>query len=300
MSQRIRPAELTLFLAIADHRNFRRAALELGVTASALSHALRGLEERLGLRLFNRTTRSVALTEAGERLADRLRPAFRSIDEALEALDEFRGSPLGNLRINCARVSARMQLLPMLSPFLALHPGITAEIIVDDSLGDIVGQGCDAGIRFGETIAADMIAVPLGTTQRTAIVAAPGLLERWPIPRRPEDLRGLPCVRLRFSSGRYYDWEFEKDGRAVSIAVDGPLAVNDQDLTIEAALAGTGFTFAFEQQVEADIAAGRLVRVLEDWCPPYPGVYLYYPSRRQMPAPLRAFIDFVKLHSTLA
>ncbi|MEP9379861.1 LysR family transcriptional regulator [Aquabacter sp. CN5-332] len=290
----IDPSDLATFLAIARHKSFRRAADELGCTPSALSHALRTMEERLDVRLVNRTTRSVALTEAGERLHARIAPAFRDIADALDDLNNFRDQPMGALRINAAGVSAQLVLLPLVTTFLAAYPGVSVEIIVDNGLVDMVAEGCDAGVRFGETLAQDMIAVPMGPRQRTAIVAAPAYFERHPKPTHPEQLKGLPCIRFRFDSGRFYAWEFERGGLELAIEVDGPLTLGDPVLMIQAALDGAGLSFAFEAQVAALVAEGRLVRVLEDWCPYYSGFYLYYPSRRQIPAPLRAFIDFVK------
>ncbi|MET3663654.1 LysR family transcriptional regulator [Caulobacter sp. 1776] len=290
----ISPADLASFLAIARHKSFRRAADELGCTPSALSHALRGIEERLDLRLVNRTTRSVALTEAGERLFSRVAPAFRDIGDALDDLNNFRGQPMGTLRFNASRGAAQLILLPAVIRFMALQPGVKVEIIVDGALVDMVAEGCDAGVRFGETIAQDMVAVPIGGRQRTAIVASPAFFERHAKPVTPEQLKDLPCVPFRFASGRQYAWEFERDGVELNIEVDGPLILNDQELSIQAALDGVGLAFAFEDQVADLIAAGKLVRVLEDWCPYYGGFYLYYPSRRRAPAPLRAFVDFLR------
>jgi len=287
-------ADLAPFLAVARHGNFRRAAAELGCTPSALSHAVRVLEERLDLRLFNRTTRSVALTEAGRRLFERVAPAFRDIEDALEDLNAFRGKPIGRLRINVARSSARMVLLPRVTRFLAENPGVHVELSVDNALVDMVSAGFDAGVRFGEIVAQDMIAVPLGPRQRSAIVASPAFLERHRTPIVPQDLRELPCIRLRFSDGRLYHWELQRGEVEVAIEVEGPLTLDDQDLAIDAALDGAGLAYAFEAQVSELIASHRLVRVLEDWCPEYPGFYLYYPSRRQMPAVLRAFIEYVQ------
>lgn len=292
--KRIDPASLSSFLAIATHRSFRKAAGELGVTPSALSHALQGIEERLGVRLVNRTTRSVALTEAGERLYARLRPAFQDIRDALEDLNAFRGQPMGTLRLNAARQSAHLALLPFVARFLRAYPDVSVEVRVDDSLTDIVAQGFDAGVRFGEQIAADMLAAPLGPRQRSAIVASPEYFQRHPVPRTPQDLRGLPCIRFRFSSGLYYRWEFERDGEEVLVEAEGPLTLNDQGLMVDAALAGVGLAYVFEAQVTRLLEEGRLVRVLEDWCPAYAGFFLYYPSRRQLPTALRAFLDFVK------
>jgi DNA-binding transcriptional LysR family regulator len=286
-------SDLASFLAVARHRSFRKAADELGCTPSALSHALRTIEERLKVRLLNRTTRSVALTEAGERLVERITPAFRDIADALDDLNHYRGQPIGSLRINASRPSTQMVLLPTVTRFMAAHPAVSVEIVVNDSLVDMVSESFDAGVRFGETIAKDMVAVPLGPRQRTAIVASPEFFNRYSKPRRPEQLKNLPCIRFRFGSGRLYDWEFEKGGVELKIEVGGPLTLGDTELMVQAALDGAGIAFAFESQVQHLISARKLVRVLEDWCPYYSGFYLYYPGRRQVPAALRAFIDFV-------
>ncbi|MEI2298416.1 LysR family transcriptional regulator [Ensifer sp. MJa1] len=290
----VSPSDLSSFLALARHRSFRRAADELGCTPSALSHALKALEERLDLRLFNRTTRSVALTEAGELLLARVAPAFRDIEDALDDLNNFRGTPAGRLKFNAARASAKMVLLPLAARFLEKHPKISIEIVVDNDLVDMVSEGFDAGVRFGEVIAQDMIAIPIGPRQRTAIVATPSYFERHPKPTTPEHLKALPSVGLRFGSGRLYAWEFERGGVELHVEMNSALIVDDQDMMVEAALLGAGVAFTFEEQVRQLINEGKLVRVLEDWCPYYSGLYLYYPSRRQMPAALRAFVDFVR------
>jgi DNA-binding transcriptional LysR family regulator len=291
----IEPNDLSTFLAIARHNSFRRASSEIGCTPSALSHALRALEERLGVRLVNRTTRSVALTEAGQRLYARIAPAFRDIGDALEDLNAFRDTPTGTLRINAARSSTQIVLLPIVTRFLAAHPGVRIEIVVNNAMIDMVAEGYDAGVRFGAVVAQDMIAVPLGPPQRSAYVASPDFFRRYEKPQVPEDLKRLPCIRFRFESGRYYASEFERDGREFAIDVDGQLTLGDQDLAVQAALDGAGIAFAFEAQVRTLIEQGRLVRVLEDWCPAYPGFYLYFPSRRQLPATLRAFVDFTRM-----
>ena len=291
---RIDPSDLAIFLAIARHRSFRVAATELGVSPSALSHALRSVEERLDIRLINRTTRSVALTEAGARLFERISPAFRDIDDALEDLNSFRGRPAGRLRINAARQSTQLVLLPIVAKFLKVFPDINVEIVVNDALIDMVAAGFDAGVRFGETIAADMIAVPIGPRHRFAVVGSPGYFKTHTPPLTPHDLKGLPCVRYRFTSGTLYRWEFERCGIELDIDVEGPLTLNDQDLMLDAALDGVGLAFVFEAQAEELIAKRKLVRVLADWCPAYPGFFLYYPSRRQLPAALRAFVDFAR------
>ncbi|MGE0970999.1 LysR family transcriptional regulator [Klebsiella sp. WOUb02] len=286
--------ELGVFLMIARHKSLRRAADELGCTPSALSHSLRVIEERLKLRLFNRTTRSVALTEAGERLFSRIAPAFRDVDDALDDLNVFRDTPSGLLRINAAHSSSKMVLLPIVTRFLSAYPGVSVEIVVSNALIDMVTAGFDAGVRLGESLAQDMIAVPLTPAMRTAYVASPDFFRRYPIPTMPEQLRELPCIRLRFESGRFYHWEFESKGVKKSIDVPGRLIVSEQGLAIPAALDGAGIAFTFEPQVTELIAEGKLVRILDDWCPTYPGYFLYYSGRRQLPSTLRAFIDFIR------
>ncbi|MBO9123394.1 MULTISPECIES: LysR family transcriptional regulator [unclassified Rhizobium] len=292
--KRVRSTDLAIFLAIANHRSFRKAAVELAVTPSALSHALRAIEERLEVRLVNRTTRGVALTEAGERLFDRIRPAFLDIDAALDDLDTFRGQPYGKLRINTPRAAAKLVLLPIASRFLKAHPSVEVDIVIDDALVDMVSSGFDAGIRFGESIAADMIAVPIGPRHSFAVVGTPGYFEGRGRPQTPHDLKDHVCIRFRFAGGAFYHWEFERGGIELEIEVRGPLTLGDQDIMRDAVLQGDGLGYLFEDQVRDEIETGKLVRVLEDWCPYYPGFFLYYPSRRQLPTALRAFIDFVK------
>jgi DNA-binding transcriptional LysR family regulator len=292
--QRVTPSDLGSFLAIARAGSFRRAAGDLGVTPSALSHALRALEERLDLRLINRTTRSVALTEAGQRLFDRIAPAFRDVDDAIEELNTWRGTPIGTLRINASQSAAQLELMPLLADFLAAYPGVAVEITAQSALVDTVAGGYDAGIRFGERVEADMIAVPIGPHRRFAVVGTPAYFQRHARPAHPRDLIGLPSIRYRFERGDTYHWEFERAGVELEIAVDGPFITNDQELMLDAALSGVGLAYLFEEMVAGHIAAGRLERVLGDWCPYWPGLYLFYPSRRQMPAPLRALIDFTR------
>ena len=287
-------ADLTTFLAIARHRSFRAAAAELGVSASALSHSLRKLEERLDLRLFNRTTRSVALTEAGERLHGRITPAFRDIADSLDDLNTLRGKPAGTLRLNAAKQSAQLVVLPAVTKFLRAYPDVKVELVTNDALVDMVSAGFDAGVRFGEIIAADMIAVPIGPRHRSAVVASPAFFKKRKKPVTPHDLSALPCIRYRFASGSFYRWEFERAGIELAIEVDGPLTLNDQDLMLQAALDGTGLAYVFESQAAALLKQKKLVRVLADWCPAYPGFFLYFPRRMQLPAVLRAFIDFTR------
>lgn len=287
-------ADLAVFLAIARHRSFRRAAVELGVSASALSHALRTIEERLGLRLLNRTTRSVALTEAGERLYARVQPAFSDIGDAIDDLNRFRGKPAGTIRLNSSRQAAKQVLMPVVTAFLRAYPEVNVDLVIDDGLVDIVAGGFDAGVRLGEFMAGDMIATPLGPRQRMVVVGSPAFLKRHPAPAAPQDLTRLPCIRFRFRSGEIYHWEFERGGVELKIAVEGPLTLLDMDLMVQAALDGLGLAYAFESNVAALVARRRLVRLLDPWCPYFPGFYLYYPNRRQHAASFRAFLDFVR------
>jgi DNA-binding transcriptional LysR family regulator len=287
-------ADLADFVAVATHQSFRRAAVERGVSPSALSHAIRGLEERLGVRLVNRTTRSVSLTEAGQRLLARVRPAFVDIADAMEEVNSFRDKPVGTLKLNVPRSAAPLILAPAIGAFVAAYPGMRLEIATDDRLVDIVAAGFDAGIRFGERVAKDMIAVRITSNVRFAVVGAPAYFSERPRPETPHDLREHACIRYRFPGGALYRWEFEKDGKEVEVDVDGPVTLDDQELMVEAAIQRAGLAFVFEHRAESHLSAGRLVRVLDDWCPPFPGLFLYYPSRRQMPAGLRAFIDLVQ------
>ena len=286
--------DLSIFLCIAQHLNFSRAAVELGFTPSALSHSLRALENRLGVRLFNRTTRSVALTEAGERLYGRLKPAFRDIADALEDLNSFRDKPSGNLRISAGRQACELVLLPIVGRFLREYPDVQLEIVEDDALVDIVAGGFDAGVRFGNRLEADMVSLPIGPNMRSVVVGAPAFFESHSTPHKPEDLHGLPCIRHRFPSGSIYRWEFERGAIAQEIEVNGPLTLGDVGLMIGPALEGVGLAYVFEEMVTAHLADARLIQVLGQWCPYYSGLHLYYPSRRNVPASLRAFIEFAR------
>jgi DNA-binding transcriptional LysR family regulator len=287
-------ADLSVFLCTAQHLNFSKAAIELGLTPSALSHSVKALENRLGVRLFNRTTRSVALTEAGERLYARLKPAFRDIDDALEDLNHFRDKPSGNLRITSGRQACELVLLPIASEFLQLYPDIRLEVVESDALLDIVANGFDAGVRFGDRLEADMVSLPIGPTMRSVVVGSPAFFQRHAAPQKPEDLHALPCIRHRYPSGSMYRWELERGGIAQEIEINGPLTLGDVSLMVGPALQGLGLAYVFEDMVSEHLASGRLVQVLADWCPYYPGLHLYYPSRRHVPAALKAFIDFVR------
>jgi DNA-binding transcriptional LysR family regulator len=283
---------LSAFVAVARHRNFRRAAKELRVSASALSGNLRELEARLGVRLFNRTTRSVAPTEAGERLLDRVGPALRDVREAVSDIRSVRDVPAGRLRINAPAPAVQLVLAPMVGPFLKRFPQIRLEIVDDTSLIDIVAGGFDAGVRFEENLARDMIAVSLAPPQRYALVASPEFFAARGRPKQPEDVLGQPCIVTRFPSGMVLPWEFEKDGRVVKFVPEGALVCAHTGLQLRAAIDGLGFMATFEGLTADAVRAGLLESVLDDWFPSFPGPFLYYPSRRQAPPALAAFIHF--------
>ncbi len=287
-------AQLTVLATVAAHHSFRAAAKELGIAPSAVSHAISTLEESLGVRLLARTTRSVAPTEEGLLLLERLRPALNDIGMALDAVIEAKGQPSGNLRVTAPRFAADLLIAPRLGEFLSLYPDIMLEIADEDGFTDIVREGFDAGIRLEESLEADMIAVKIGPPLRGAIVASPAYFDRLPVPEHPRDLLRHRCIRRRFSNGTLYNWEFGKDGQELTIPIEEPLILGEDRPIIAAAIGGAGLAYAFEMRVIEHIEAGRLVRVLEDWCPPYPGPYLYYASRRQMRPALRAFIDFFR------
>jgi DNA-binding transcriptional LysR family regulator len=285
--------DLSAFIAVARTRNFRRAALEQNVSVSSLSQRLRDMEERLGVRLMNRTTRSVGLTEAGELLLARVGPAISDVSDALDQVRGLRGVPSGRLRINAPPPAIDLVLAPMAAPFLEAYPQIELEIVSDSSFVDIVAAGFDAGVRYGEHLAQDMIAVSLGPPQRYAVVASPQYVAQHGRPKHPKDLLQHAAIRTRFGSGGLPDWEFEKAGRIVKVAPPGRLIATHQGLALQAALDGVGFWPTFEGWVREEIKSGALVSVLEDWCEPFPGPFLYYPSRRQPPPPLAAFVAFV-------
>jgi len=292
--QRAAVSDLSAFVAVATHRSFSRAAAELGLSPSALSHTVRSLEERLDLRLLNRTTRSVAPTEAGERLLERLRPALRDIDDALEDANAFRAKPAGRLRLNVPRSAALLLLAPVMTRFIKAYPQMRIEITTEDRLVDIVAGGYDAGVRFGESVERDMVAVRIGPDLRMAVVGSPAYFRRHPRPLKPRDLHDHACIRFRLPSGSIYRWEFEKKGEVLEVEVDGPLTLSDQQVMLQAALDGAGLAIVLESHARAHLKARQLVRVLADWCAPFPGYFLYYPSRRQVPAGLRAFIDMMR------
>ena len=274
--------DLIAFLAVARERSFTRAAASLGVSPSALSHTMRGLEERLGLQLLTRTTRSVSPTEAGERLLRTVAPHFDGIEEALAALTELRDKPAGALRLVANDHAAETILWPAVERLQRDYPDITIEIDVDNGLTDIVAGRYHAGVRLGERVDKDMIAVRISPDLRMAVVGAPSYFAHHPKPRSPKDLTEHACINLRLVTlGGFYVWEFEKGGKETKVRVEGPLAFNSSKLAVEAALAGSGLAYVLEDRVKAHLKSGKLIRVLADWCPPFSGYYLYYPSRRQ-------------------
>ncbi len=287
-------AQLAVLAAVSERRSFRAAAKELQIAPSAVSHAVSSLEESLGVRLLARTTRSVAPTEEGRLLLQRLKPALDEIGIALEAVTEASGRPAGNLRVTAPRFASDILLAPRLGEFLNRYPDITLEIANEDGFIDIVREGFDAGIRLEESLEADMIAVRASPNLTTVIAGSAEYFERHPKPLHPSDLVHHRCIKRRFTNGTIYRWEFEKDGRELVVAVDGPLIVSEDRLALIAALNGVGLAYLFDLRVEDELASGKLIRVLEDWCSPYPGPFIYYPSRRQMRPALRAFIDFFR------
>jgi DNA-binding transcriptional LysR family regulator len=275
--------DLAVFLAVAEARSFTRAAAKLGTSQSNLSHTVRRLEENLGIRLLMRTTRSVAPTEAGERLIETLRPALDEIEGRLAALGELRNKPAGTIRITTTQHASESILWPALARLLPDHPEVNVELSINTALTDIVTERYDAGVRLGEQVAKDMIAVRIGPEIRMAVVGAPSYFASNPKPKTPHDLTKHRCINLRLATrGGLYAWEFEKDGRELNVRVEGQLVFNEARMMIMAAAAGAGLAFLLEDQVKPLIADGRLVRVLGDWCAPFRGYHLYYPSRRQL------------------
>jgi DNA-binding transcriptional LysR family regulator len=281
------------FARVAQLASFSKAAAALGISPSALSQTVRALEARLGIRLLNRTTRRVGVTEAGALFLQRVLPALEQFAAAFSELDELRGKPTGTLRISLPRMAMTTVVVPLLRDFCAAYPQIRLDLIADDRFVDLIGEGFDAGIRLGERLAQDMIAVRATREQRSAVVGSPEYFERNPRPIKPADLHQHRCMRFRFSSGVIYRWEFGRAGQEFDIDVDGPLICNDNALMHAAAKQGVGLAHLMEDLVREDLTSGALVRVLEDWCPFFPGFYLYYPSRAQMPLKLRVLVDFV-------
>lgn len=286
--------ELTGFTAVAEHRSFRRAATALSVAPSTLSHAVSSLEERLGVKLFHRTTRSVSLSEAGERFLERIRPAMDQLSEAMETANDFRLSPRGVLRINAAEAAMVRLLEPLVLPFLARYPEVRLEIVTDGKLVDIVAGGFDAGIRLSESVPRDMVAIRCGPPMRWVVVGAPAYFERRGRPKHPRDLLKHPCVRSRMPSGAAFPWWFRKKGRELEIAVDGPLTLDSSELMARAAAGGSCLAWVTEWAAEPLVARKRLVKVLEDWSPAFPGLALYFPPHRHQSAALRALVAMTR------
>jgi DNA-binding transcriptional LysR family regulator len=291
-------SDLSAFLTVARAKGFRDGARASGNSASGLSEAVRRLETQLGVRLLNRTTRSVVATEAGQRLLERLGPALNEVQAALDVVNSLRNRPAGTLRLNVPVSAARLTLPAIVPPFLAAYPDIQLEVIADDSFVDVLAAGCDAGIRYDERLEQDMIAVPIGPrVQRFATAASPDYLDRYGRPQHPRDLLKHACLRGRFSSGKMTQWEFERDGEVVRVDPSGPLLVQigaATDLAVDAAIAGTGIICLFEGWLRPYLDSGTLEPILEPWWQRFSGPFLYYPGRRLLPAPLRAFVDFIK------
>jgi DNA-binding transcriptional LysR family regulator len=288
-------ADLAAFLAVARERSFTKAAAQLGVSASALSQTIRALEERLGVRLLTRTTRSVAPTEAGDRLAATVGPHLAGIEEGLAALSGLRDKPAGTIRLTAVDHAAETILWPALAGFLAEYPDVHVDLVVDNSLQDIVSERFDAGIRMGERVARDMIAVRIGPEIRMAAVATPSYFARQGRPKTPQDLAHHTCINMRFATlGNVYVWEFEKGSREINVRVEGQLTVNDIAVIKQAALNGVGIGFMPEDIARPHLDTGALVRVLADWTPPFPGYYLYYPSRRQQSPAFARLIEALR------
>src|SRR3989475_3427376 len=290
--------DLLAFLAVARERSFTKAAAKLGVSQSALSHTIRGLETRLGLRLLTRTTRSVSPTEAGERLLHTVGPRFEEIDAELQALSELREKPAGTIRITATDHSANTVLWPRLAKFLPEYPDIKVEITIDYGFTDIVAQRYDAGVRSGEQVAKDMIAVRIGPDMRMAVVGAPSYFAKRPSPKKPQDLTDHNCINLRLAThGGLYAWEFEKGDPGLKVRVEGQLVFNGTFQMLNAALDGFGLAYVPDDVAQPHLAKGRLKRVLEDWCPPYSGYHLYYPSRRQSSPAFTLLVDALRYRS---
>ncbi|HEX4182757.1 MAG TPA: LysR family transcriptional regulator [Caulobacteraceae bacterium] len=286
--------ELDAVVAVSRWGSFRAAALELGMSPTALSRAVNGLEARLGVRLFNRTTRSVALSEAGEQFISRVAPALSEIRSAMEGVNDFRDKPAGTLRINATVGAGRRILVPVVLEYLRRYPDMRVDLVAEGRLIDIVAEGFDAGVRTRDVAPGDMIAVPFGADQRWVVVGSPAYFEENPPPRTPGDLMRHRCIRARWPSGGLYRWEFARGSEALAIDASGMLTLNDPTLIRDAALAGAGLAYILEAWIAEDLAAGRLVSVLAEWMPSSPSLCLYYPGRRNVPAGLRAFIDVIR------
>jgi DNA-binding transcriptional LysR family regulator len=288
-------AELSAFEAVARHRSFRKAGEERGVTASAISHAVSNLEERIGIRLLNRTTRSVSLTDAGGRLLADLQPAFDSVSAALDDLNQFRDTPFGKVRLNVPNSVAPFVIGPILGPLSVANPNLEVEVVATDRLIDIAQEGFDAGIRLGESLRDGMVAVRINPRLRLIVVGSPDYFEARPIPKTPHDLKDHVGIQNTFPNGNRFAWEFRKGDDAVDYWPTGPIALDDHELIVQAAQAGVGLGYVWAQRAQVALADGSLVQCLDDWCQPEDWLYLYYPSRRNMSAGLRAVIEAMRV-----
>ncbi|MBX8825697.1 LysR family transcriptional regulator [Ochrobactrum sp. SFR4] len=288
-------SQLAVFAAVADHGSFRAAAKDLAIAPSAVSQAVAQLETALGITLLLRTTRSVHLTEAGQKLLAELAPALGNIDTALQTVQDMRDAPAGTVKVSTPRSAAHIFLAPKFKSFGEAYPDIVLDIHIEDQFVDIVAAGFDAGIRLGESLAKDMIAVPLGRALRCPVVASPAYLEQYGTPQHPQDLIAHRCILKRYSSGSLHQWEFEKQGHRLDVTLNGPLILDDNHLLLQAALDGAGLVSLLEPSVAEYLQKGMLTEVLPDWAQQFPGMYIYYPNRRNMRPALRAFIDFFKL-----
>ncbi|NLS54528.1 LysR family transcriptional regulator [Hafnia alvei] len=291
---RLNFSDFAPFIVVARHKSFRAAGDELGLSPSAISHAIKQLEQRLKIRLFNRTTRSVALTEAGKSLYDRMRPAFDEINTMLDEVNCFRDLPMGTLKINAARVAAKLFLIPLVVGFSRQYPDIKVEITTDDKLADIVGEAFDAGVRPSAIVEKDMIAIPIGPPVKFVVVATPDYFAQHGKPSYPRELVDHQSVIFRFPSGRPYHWEFVGPEGKLEVAPNGNIILDDVDTMLDATLLGAGIAFLYYDQVKSHLESGQLVSVLDEWLPEQPGFQLYYPSRQYMTCGLRAFVDYIK------
>ena len=292
--------ELEMFVAIAQHLSFRKAAQERNVTPSALSHAMRHFEARLGVRLLQRTTRKVALTEAGERFLARIQPALTDLAQAVDELNDWRSDPRGTLRLSMPRSAEALWFSTLMVPFMQRYPEITLEIESSDALVDIVAAGFDAGVRYGDVLAQDMVAVPFGQPMRTLAVASPDFIARFGSPQTPDALLNFPCIERRFPSGRRYRWEFQQGDRRLEVAVRGTLVLDNNERILQAACAGLGIAFLHQQAVAEALESGALVELLTPFTQARECFWLYYPNRKYLPAPLRHFVDWIKEKSANA
>ena len=289
---------LAAFAVVAEERSFTRASVRLGVSPSALSHTMRRLEQRLGMQLLARSTRSVSTTQAGERLLARLNPAISEISIAIEELREISGRPSGHIRISAPGEAARRIIAPALPRFVEAYPGITVEVLIEQAFTNIVERRLDAGIRLGESLEKDVVAVPVSGPLRMAVIASLAYVKRHGTPRTPRELRSHRCINLRLpAAGTIYKWEFERGAEKMEVAVDGPLIFDAGGMIVDAALAGLGIGYVLEDRAREHFKAGTLVRLLQDWCPPFPGFHLYYPGRRQLSPALGAFIEAIRVRA---